>query len=126
MSTLISYTCEVLIWVLAVILLVVRFISPTRMPWWLMVAFAALLSSLLVTVIQGLTFKVEEELLDACLADPPQVANPAIEPCPMRLIDYYFLPWYLRWIAGLFVLALLLPIYGLLYVVKKRHRAFAA
>src|SRR5688572_24146223 len=121
MSTVISKACEALIWVLPVILLAVRFFWPNRMPWWLLVALVAVCSSLLVTVVQNLTFKVQEETLAACLADPPVAPSPAVEPCPLWLLDYYFPPWYLRWISGFFALALLLPIYGLLHLVKKRR-----
>jgi hypothetical protein len=96
------------------------------MPWWLVVTLAAVLSSFLVTTIQSLTYRVEEEAMAACLADPPVAPSPAVEPCPLRIFEYAYLPWYMRWVGGVFVLVLLLPIYGFFQVVRKRRRGHAA
>jgi hypothetical protein len=126
MATIISNTCAALLWVLPAVLLAVRFFWPKRMPWWLMVALAMVFSSLLVTAIQKLTFQVDEESFAACLANPPPSPDPAVDPCPMRIVDYYFMPWYARWMSGLLGLALLLPIYGILHVARMRRRAVAA
>jgi hypothetical protein len=126
MSTVISNTSEVLVWVVPILLVAARFIWPKRVSWWLVVALVALLCSLLVTVVQDLTFEVQNERLAACLENPPAAPNPAVEPCPLQLIDYYFAPWYLRWTQGIFVLVLLLPAYGVAQLVRTRRRASAA
>jgi hypothetical protein len=126
MSTVISNISEALVWVVPILLVAARFIWPKRVSWWLVVALVALLCSLLVTVVQGLTFEVQNERLEACLENPPAPPSPAVEPCPLQLIDYYFAPWYLRWIQGIFVLVLLLPVYGVAQLVRTRRRASAA
>jgi hypothetical protein len=126
MNTVISRTCEALIFILPLSLLVVRFYWPKRMPWWLLFAATVVICSLLVTVIQSLTFKVDEEALAACLANPPPAPSPAVEPCPLWITEYAFLPWYMRWIGGIVVLAIGLAIYGVLHAFKSRRRKLAA
>jgi hypothetical protein len=125
-STIISNTCEALVWVVPILLVTARFVWPKCISWWLVVALVALLCSLLVTVVQDLTFEVQDERYAACLADPPAAPHPAVEPCPIQIADYYVAPWHLRWIQGVFVLVLLLPVYGVVQFVRTRRRASAA
>ena len=84
------------------LLLLVRAWRPARMPWWLVVVVAAVLSWTLVNL--GLYFQAKHERDSLTFADAPIDGNPV---------------W--GWVPGIVYLALLLVPYGIMCEIRRRR-----
>jgi hypothetical protein len=123
-STTLTVTCRVLIWVAPIVLLVVRFIRPQRISWTAIVLIVALLSYLLVPAEIHLRPGVVLDQVEECRALAAKAPPPGPD-CPIPLVDYWTWPFYLMWVPGIAALLVWLPVYGAVFLLRRRLRGSA-
>jgi hypothetical protein len=101
------------------LLLVGHFIWPTRFPWWLVVIGTAAISTLLGWALDEIGWYAHFERTDRCFEE-----YRFDEGCS---VSYHVatLPMYLKWVSGITILALLLPIYFLSWRIRARRHKVA-
>jgi hypothetical protein len=124
MSTRLTILCGALLWGVPLMLLTTRLLRPKLVSWWVIVLGTAALSCALTTAEEQLRPGVVLDEVAKCRAEAARA--PARDPdCPTPLVDYWSWPLSLKWVPGIAILLLFLPLYGLGYILAKRTRGGA-
>lgn len=122
MATTLTTAALILLCATPPLLLIARFLRPTRVSWWLVLGLTAAISWGCLEVEDQLRAPVAAESIascDAARAAGHPVPNPY---CLPALPERASLPRYLLWWPGVELLALLLPVYGLAHLVRRYRR----
>ena len=130
MYSVLEYVCLALLLVSAPALLAIKFSLKQRVPWWVVVLSMVIISTVLGVAHDKIGSRSHFERFDACVKVTPidnaRTLEAGVPVSPLSCGPAFYhvatLPLDLKWIPGLGLLALGLPLYGLAIWVRRGTR----
>jgi hypothetical protein len=114
-----EHICQAVLFVCPPTLLIVKFIWPQRISWWLVLFVVLASSAALGIALDHLGPLAHFEGYDSC--SQAMAPGPAEVDCGPFTYDVWTIPIYMKWIPGLVLLTASLPFYGLAIWVRSRR-----
>ena len=134
MYSVLDYVCVAATIAVGPVLLVLKFFWGRHTSWWIVIAAVIAISTVAGVVRDRIGPFAHNERFEACVRDTPRdipavpgVAVPVFPPsCGPMFYHVWTAPPYLKWISGIGILVLSMPIYGLAVWVRTRRAGVAA